>query len=152
MTLPCTEDGNGCLYKKAGVSYPLAGFGTGERMYNVYDGPAYEDTNAYLDIKPLPCNSLETCMYYKTLGVCTGTGYIGGLTKGQGYLPNAAIGWKQSNGFYYPPAFRSQNLFFKDVDIRHYVVEPLTFPGTYRTNIPLVEKQYILDPREHRFL
>ena len=53
---------------------------------------------------------------------------------------------KQSNGFYYPPAFRSQNLFFKDVDIRHYVVEPLTFPGTYRTNLKVVEEQYILPP------
>ena len=40
-----------------------------------------------------------------------------------------AIGWKQSNGFYYPPAFHSDNLFFKNVDIRHYVVEPLTYPG-----------------------
>jgi cell migration-inducing and hyaluronan-binding protein len=23
-----------------------------------------------------------------------------------GYLPNAAIAWKQPNGFYYPPAFQ----------------------------------------------
>ena len=41
------------------------------------------------------------------------------------YLPNAAIAWKQPNGFYYPPAFHSRNLFFNNVDIRHFVIEPL---------------------------
>ncbi len=41
------------------------------------------------------------------------------------YIPNAAIAWKQPNGFYYPPAFHSRNLFFNNVDIRHFVVEPL---------------------------
>jgi cell migration-inducing and hyaluronan-binding protein len=142
-TLPCTYDGNGCLYTKAGVAYPLSNFGAGERMYNVYDGPAYEDTNAYLDIKPSPCKSIETCMYYNTLGVRRAQTTFDGFTPGEGYLPNAAIAWKQSNGFYYPPAFHSRNLFFNDVDIRHYVIEPLTYPGTYWTNVPLVEKQYI---------
>ena len=44
-----------------------------------------------------------------------------GIKENDGYLPNAAIGWKQSNGFYYPPTFHSRNLFFGDVDIRHYV-------------------------------
>ena len=45
--------------------------------------------------------------------------------QGQCYLPNAAIAWKQSNGFYYPPAFHSTNLFFNYVAIRHYLIEPL---------------------------
>ena len=46
--------------------------------------------------------------------------------RGVCYLPNAAIAWKQPNGFYYPPAFHSRNLYFdQDVDIRHFVVEPL---------------------------
>lgn len=38
--------------------------------------------------------------------------------KPQYYLPNAAIGWKQSNGFYYAPAFLSQNLFFGESSAR----------------------------------
>ena len=51
------------------------------------------------------------------------------------YLPNAAIAWKQPNGFYYPPAFHSRNLYFdQDVDIRHFVIEPLFKPGTFQTN------------------
>src|SRR5690242_19432904 len=41
------------------------------------------------------------------------------------YLPNAAIAWKQPNGFYYPPAFHSQNLMFKNTNIRHFLIEPL---------------------------
>lgn len=44
------------------------------------------------------------------------------------YLPNAAIAWKQPNGFYYPPAFHSNHLWFENVDIRHFVVEPLFMP------------------------
>jgi len=36
--------------------------------------------------------------------------------------------WKQPNGFYYPPAFHSNNLWFSNVDIRHFVIEPLFLP------------------------
>ena len=46
------------------------------------------------------------------------------------YLPNAAIAWKQSNGFYYPPAFHSANLYFGNVDIRHFVLSPVFVEGT----------------------
>ena len=56
------------------------------------------------------------------------SGVLPGVPKdknGSCYLPNAAIGWKQPNGFFYPPAFHSTNLFFSNVDIRHYVVDPL---------------------------
>jgi len=50
------------------------------------------------------------------------------------YLPNAAIAWKQPNGFYYPPAFHSRNLFFQNVDIRHFVIEPSFLPDTFKTD------------------
>jgi hypothetical protein len=46
----------------------------------------------------------------------------------------AAVAWKQPNGFYYPPAFHSVNLFFDNVSIRHYVIEPLFKPGTFQTD------------------
>ena len=86
-------------------------------------------------------------MYYTTLGVrkalndIKGSPY-GGIAAGTGYLPNAAIGWKQSNGFYYPPAFHSRGLLFRNVDIRHYVVEPLFFPGTYRTDVVTTDREF----------
>src|SRR4029078_2048502 len=59
------------------------------------------------------------------------------------YILNAAIAWKQPNGFYYPPAFHSTNLFFNNVDIRHYVVQPLYQPGTYLTNDARVQSEFI---------
>ena len=76
---------------------------TGQRLFNIYDGPAHQDANAYLNIKTSDCNGVDKCMYYGTAGVRR---YLG---KEAGYLPNAAIGWKQPNGFYYPPAFHSKS-------------------------------------------
>ena len=39
-------------------------------------------------------------------------------------MPNAAIAWEQPNGFFYPPAFHSQGLFFSNVEVRHFVIDP----------------------------
>ena len=150
-TSACTYQGNLCVDRVAGVGYPLSNFGAGQRLMNVYDGPAYQDADAFLDIHPSLCNTLADCMYYQTPGVRkAGTG-IPGVSAGQGYLPNAAIGWKQPNGFYYPPAFHSRNLFFGGVDIRHYVVEPITFPGTYRTDPLKVAEQYAFGANDNYF-
>jgi len=49
---------------------------------------------------------------------------------------------KQPNGFYYPPEFHSQNLFFNNVDIRHFVIEPLFQLGTYNVNTTLTPDRY----------
>ncbi len=135
---------NYCISQDQGITMPLSNFGMNQRFFNIYDGPSLQDSNAYLDIKktfiddcPFPnknqqCNNSEW-MYGRVLGV------PGDQTKGVGYLPNAAIAWKQSNGFYYPPAFHSKNLFFDErqsphgVDIRHFVIEPLFAPETATT-------------------
>ena len=59
------------------------------------------------------------------------------------YLPNAAIAWKQPNGFNaHPPAFHSDNLFFDNVDIRHYVISPLFQPNTFSTDPNKVKDHY----------
>ncbi len=131
--------GNYCLSKKDGISFPLGSFANNQRLFSIYDGPAYEDANAYLDVTrtTLPNNATgcspdlnpnsqfdnhncanspwasahELAMPYDANNqVC--------------YLPNAAIAWKQPNGFFYPPAFHSDKLFFDNVDIRHFVIEP----------------------------
>ena len=110
-------------------------------------------SNAFLDIRATQCTTANGCIYaFSTPGVRK---YTNGPLKGQCYLPNAAIAWKQSNGFYYPPAFHSTNLFFNNVAIRHYVIEPLfqapaeVFDtdldfgqgGTYLTNPDCRQKQ-----------
>src|SRR5579862_6460641 len=133
--------GNYCLDPNDGISFALATFANNQRMFSIYDGPAYEDSNAYLDITraSLPNDPLLGCnpqpstdpspdhncanSVYSQAGKMLGMPYdpINKVC----YLPNAAIAWKQPNGFYYPPAFHSDNLLFNNVDIRHFVIEPL---------------------------
>ena len=56
-----------------------------------------------------------------------------------------AIAWKQSNGFYYPPAFHSNKLYFNNnVDIRHFVIEPLFLPGTFTTDYTQSQVRYCI--------
>lgn len=135
--LECADGAtNRCYKKDEGISMPLSSFGNNQRLFNIYDGPSYEDSNAYLDITTAPigdcpapnpnqqCNNSDW-MYGKVLGMRRSGNVC--------FLPNAAIAWKQPNGFYYPPAFHSTNLFFDNVDIRHFVIEPQFVPGTFKT-------------------
>ena len=143
-----------CLYAKAGLTMPISNFGVGQRLFSIYDGPAYEENNAYLDITHTnitdcsPANkggcSNSKWMYGVPFGMVQAT-----PEKGQAYcyLPNAAIAWKQPNGFFYPPTFHSNNLFFNNVDIRHFVIEPLFDLGTYDINQPEVEARYCTYPQ-----
>jgi cell migration-inducing and hyaluronan-binding protein len=115
-----------CVLPNEGVSFPVVSYFVNQRLSNIYDGPSYQDSNIYLDITPTKCVS-DT---YNGPGHCIyGSGNAAGLPKdpvdGSCYLPNAAIGWKQPNGFFYPPAFHSTNLFFGNVGIRHYVIKPI---------------------------
>ncbi len=140
--------GNFCLDQDEGISIPISTFAVNQRLFNIYDGPDYEDSNAFLKIgatylagcKPAPPPNGGTCSYTDWM-----YGQASGIPQDvnhECYLPNAAIGWKQPNGFYYPPAFHSANLFFKDVDIRHFVIEPLFQPGTFRTSVGETAARY----------
>jgi cell migration-inducing and hyaluronan-binding protein len=140
----CHREGSMCIDKADSAGYPTSNWAAGQRLFNIYDGPAFEANNAYLDIKVSECLNGQNCMYAGVPGVRQ---YSGGSKTGQGYLPNAAIGWKQPNGFYYPPSFHSTNLFFKDVDIRHYVITPVLKPGTYVTDMKTLTNSFSgIDP------
>ncbi len=126
---------NFCFLRDEGISIQLSNFANNQRMFNIYDGPSFEDSNAFLDIKK---TYIDDC----TVGQenCSTSASMYGRvplmpydkTAKKCYLPNAAIAWKQPNGFYYPPAFHSANLYFRDsVDIRHFVIEPLFKPGQF---------------------
>ena len=131
--------GGYCLNVNEGMTMPLANFAVNQRLFSIYDGPSYQDSNAFLDITP---TYLTGCTQ-NSGAVCSGTnGWMYGLqtgllmdpTKSSGnacYMPNAAIAWKQPNGFFYPPAFHTQNLYFGNVDVRHFVIEPLFSPTDY---------------------
>ena len=127
---------NRCYSKDEGISMPLSNFGNFQRLFSIYDGPAYQESNAYLDITK---TTITDCPAPNPNQQCNDSSWMYGKVVGMRrdgsncYLPNAAIGWKQPNGFYYPPAFHSSNLFFDNVDIRHFVIEPQFIPGTFKT-------------------
>lgn len=143
-----------CLDANEGIVLSLSNFNGNQRLFSIYDGPAYQENNAYLDITHTKIDYCHpgSC----TNGTCTPGGcqvnpgpYPYALVSGmpadansQCYLPNAAIGWKQPNGFYYPPAFHSKNLFFDNVEIRHFVIEPLFHLGTFDTDFSKVAPRY----------
>ncbi len=158
-----TDAANHCRSAAEGISIPIDNFGVNQRFYNIYDGPNYQDSNAYLDITetdltPLcqpggeakcpqfgPGVGMPSWIYTRVPGIPQNK------TLNYCALPNAAIGWKQPNGFFYPPAFHSEKLFFDNVDIRHYVLEPLWMPGTYTTNETQVRTDYCRFPANNMF-
>src|SRR5262249_11497433 len=129
--LKCKPVGEGevipghCVVPDQGISFPIVNFFVNQKLSNIYDGPSHQDSDIYLDITPTKC-TLDT---YNGPGGCIyGSGVASGLPRDpidqSCYLPNAAIGWKQPNGFFYPPAFHPLNLFFDNVGIRHFVINP----------------------------
>jgi len=158
---------NYCASKAQDITMPLGfAFGLSQRLFNIYDGPAYEDSVAYLDITTTPCPNTgptkdASCMYGHGLPAGLRKSIISGtrIPVGDCYLPNAAIAWKQPNGFFYPPAFHSMNLYFDNVDIRHYVINPLFKApdgatdfgqgGTYLQNTTLTDVQYCNLPTDY---
>ena len=155
-----------CLSIAEGISHQMSNFGMYQRLFSVYDGPAFQDSNAYLNIRKRKIDDCTPLGSTSEGGICdpadksTGrqsawiAGYVLGLLKETPpapaapfcYMPNAAIGWKQPNGFYYPPAFHSQNLFFADVDYRHFVISPRFHEGTYQPDLDEVFKTYCIWP------
>jgi cell migration-inducing and hyaluronan-binding protein len=133
-----------CLSADQGISMPATTFFTNQRLANIYDGPSYQDALAYLDITTTDCP-------FKLVGDCIygyGPAFLllrrepGNEDPEKCYVPNAAIGWKQPNGFFYPPAFHTNNLFFDNVELRHYVIDPLFKENTYITDSDATRKHY----------
>ena len=61
--------GNYCLDAADGVSFAKSNFALNQRMFSIYDGPAYEDSNAYLDVTrtSLPStNDVDGCTHNTT--------------------------------------------------------------------------------------
>ena len=139
------QTGNYCLSKNNSFTLGgFTGFAVSQHMFNIYDGPADQDSNAYLDINKYNLGTDSAKSVYKN---------VAGIPKavqadpntipaGACYIQNAAIAWKQPNGFYYPPTFHSRNLFFDNVDIRHYVIVPQFLANTYKTDADQVNKRY----------
>jgi hypothetical protein len=152
------QDVNFCLSLSQQMMLDFENWSVNQRLFSIYDGPSAQANNAYLDIKPTildKCNAddpnVDAGCLHNNYPIAYGP--VNGImrdktkgTKGRCFLPNAAIGWKQPNGFYYPPAFHSSNLFFSNVDIRHFVTEPdFTGPG-FKTNDTAAFDTYCFAP------
>ncbi len=144
---------NHCIAPDDGANFEVANFATNQRLFSIYDGPSYQDSNAYLDIEPTKLPELSTQCQRSGSDACPGAlklyGRKGGVPKDATstcYLPNAAIGWKQPNGFFYPPAFHSRNLYFNNAQIRHFVIQPEFSPGTLVTDPARVAARYCTYP------
>ncbi len=144
---------NHCIAADDGVDFEVANFATNQRLFSIYDGPSYQDSNAYLDIVPTRLPDLASQCQPTQGNSCPAAmklyGRLGGMPKDATnacYLPNAAIGWKQPNGFFYPPAFHSQNLYFDNAAIRHFVIQPEFMPGTFNTDPTRVTARYCTYP------
>ena len=138
-----------CLSAKQGIVYPFDFFQANQRLINIYDGPSHQQRNAFMDIPVSEIGSSSECTNNGIQQTCPSFNYLYGNqfgdpvdSDGECYLPNAAIAWKQSNGFYYPPAFHSDQLFFQNVAIRHFVIEPLFNYGTFTTDQDRIKKRY----------
>ncbi|MEQ8344257.1 MAG: hypothetical protein RLO22_10280 [Sneathiellaceae bacterium] len=140
---PGVKHANFCIAETGNYGYPLSNWST-NRMINIYDGPFYQYANAFLDIQTSECSDDQKCFWMGTPGVRrVSNPKPGGPLLKEGYLPNAAIGWKQPNGFYYPPAFHSAELFFDNVDIRHYLTVPLFEYGSYKTDNEALNREFV---------
>ncbi len=144
------QPGGYCLSKNNGISIPITNFNAGQRMFNIYDGPSFQDSSAYLQITARIIPDCKPADRDSVTGVCNDSQYMYGHAQGllkdpdgkSCYIPNAAIAWKQENGFYYPPSFHSRNLVFSKVNIRHFVIEPLFKLNTFNFDQAATEARY----------
>ncbi len=151
----CPYNVGRCVSMQSGTTFILSNFGNNQRMFNIYDGPTSEFSNIYADIHPTIVATLGKCKSDPKLpGSCAQSNWANAYLPGVLQYPptreltsscvlaNAAIAWKQPNGFYYPPVFSSANLVFKDAPLRHFVIEPAYFPGTLNEDSDLITKTY----------
>jgi hypothetical protein len=144
-----------CISKADDATYEVDSFSGAQRMISIYDGPSFEDSDAFMDVHTTNIGTLGQCKPGgNNAGSCRGLGWMNGYQSGaiqvppgnsvsaSCVLPNAAIAWKQPNGFYYPPAFHSHNIAFDNVDIRHFVIQPLWLPGGFSPDLASVAKTY----------
>ena len=113
--------GSACLFKEDGTALFLGGFAP-KRMMTIYDGPFYAEGSIFTNTPEFTsCDggSYTSCGVYKA----TTQPAVNGSTESNMLIPNAGIGWKQPNGFYYPPAFAFLRSAFDDTSQRHNVID-----------------------------
>ena len=93
---------NYCIDVNQGITLPLSNFGVNQRFFNIYDGPSFQDSNAYLNMNKTILEGSTSNGGYDCETSGWMYGYVTGVpldpsqpTNEQAYLPDAAIAWKQ---------------------------------------------------------
>jgi cell surface hyaluronidase len=129
---PCSRgDRTTCNIDLEGTGYWQGSGFNPKRLISIYDGPHFADGNLFVNVGAWKC-AVQPCQG-KQPGQCNlpdglECGIYGSTTEptveGMNHEPDpskmlvidAAVGWKQNNGFYYPPAFAYRHsAFFKKV-------------------------------------
>jgi hypothetical protein len=156
FALSCAYNPQFCISRADDISFQNDAFSGSQRLLSIYDGPSFEDSDAFMDVHVTKVGTLGQCKPggNQFPGSCADLKWMNAYDPGvlqnpatnnpmnDCVLPNAAIAWKQPNGFYYPPAFHSTNLVYKDVDIRHFVIQPLWKPKSFNQDQAAVQKAY----------
>ena len=129
-----------CVLPADGIAL-FTGSLNSKRMISIYDGPFYADGNVFTDTTPFVCDTTgpapftdpNSCQIYSSTtepqylappnGSPTPTGSPTPVASPQMNVVNAAVGWKQPNGFYYPPAFAFRKTGFDADTFRHNVID-----------------------------
>ena len=112
---------NGCLLPEDGTVLFPGGFQP-KRLMTIYDGPFYAEGSIFTNTPEEVCDPTVTttrpCGFYKTTRQPADN-----ETNLDMLVANGGIGWKQPNGFYYPPAFAFLRSVFDQQTQRHYVID-----------------------------
>ncbi|HZX26143.1 MAG TPA: G8 domain-containing protein [Telluria sp.] len=124
-----------CLFAKDGVGLYMGGFNP-KRMITIYDGPFFSDGNVFTQIG-LPAASSVKTQPGATPPYAAGTSIYDSTNQPATPLTSsaptqyttrdAAIGWKQPNGFYYPPVFAFRHSAFDKTAQRHNVLDQYAY-------------------------
>jgi len=126
--------GSTCPLPAEGIGFVQGGFNP-KRMVSIYDGPFYADGSVFADTPALQCTTTppakfddaDACQIYSSTVQPDYSSTVQPVdtsnTKANVNVVDTAVGWKQPNGFYYPPAFAFRNTAFDGMTFRHNVVD-----------------------------
>lgn len=122
---PCAGARETCNLNDQGTGYFRGGGYQPKRLITIYDGPHYADGNLFLNVgswqcDPQPCAGKTDCETDLPCGIYSSTTQPASpdLDPHKMIVIDAAVGWKQPNGFFYPPAFTYRDsTFYKKLPV-----------------------------------
>ncbi len=107
-----------CILPASGQVFSYNAAGISQHFLHIYDGPVSVVDSHFANIS---ANAVQ-CPRNDNPNIGTDRPWCqNGISKRNGVClnPNAALGWKQPNGFDYPPGYLMKSLSFENVDIHH---------------------------------